>query len=551
MQKLIKWMAAVALIVSPLQAQAESPWVSLFNGKDLTDWSKTIKTYKVGEDPDKLVQVHDGKIHMYKDLAVDGDGHFGVITHKDTFSRFHLVVEYKWLDKKFKPRADRLRDAGILYHVKKHDKVWPDSLECQIQEGDTGDIVLLQTGAFSWHHPMPDAAPKGQGDAHLLPEHGGYPFYKKGFLYLGRLSEPDHLKDWNKVEVIVQADESAVHIVNGKLLARMGNMVDMDGQPLRSGKICLQLEAAELVYRNVKIRKLPEPLKASSQIVTLSAVASVPSQKRTITITNPHSYPVASNPVLSGKDAGMFKLGAFPKQLAAGESRELTVQFSADSNIKSATRCSAGLQIGELTTGTHVALQGIVLAKFEGKNEPTLEQVTRAFGIPLDVGGAKLHLDTQKATIGDSVAATYFKAVEGKKVIITPLARFSPKGEVNIGLIRKNDAALKVLGKISDVTAKNPDAHQCLLPPLVSGSIAIEFSPSNEPFGVYIQGKKYLVATDQSRSKDSRVKHGARVYPVAFFQGRKLHNAYLIGFEEASNGDYQDALFLIENVTVH
>ena len=27
-----------------------------------------------------------------------------------------------------------------------------------------------------------------------------------------------------------------------------------------------------------------------------------------------------------------------------------------------------------------------------------------------------------------------------------------------------------------------------------------------------------------------------------------MENAYLIGFEEAENGDYQDAVFLIENV---
>ena len=31
-------------------------------------------------------------------------------------------------------------------------------------------------------------------------------------------------------------------------------------------------------------------------------------------------------------------------------------------------------------------------------------------------------------------------------------------------------------------------------------------------------------------------------------QGRELEDAYLIGFEEASNGDYQDAVFLVEGV---
>jgi hypothetical protein len=35
---------------------------------------------------------------------------------------------------------------------------------------------------------------------------------------------------------------------------------------------------------------------------------------------------------------------------------------------------------------------------------------------------------------------------------------------------------------------------------------------------------------------------------VRQFEGKVLQNAYVVGFEEASNGDYQDAVFLIEGV---
>jgi hypothetical protein len=39
------------------------------------------------------------------------------------------------------------RDSGILYYSDEHenDKVWPTSIECQIQEGDCGDFWCVGT----------------------------------------------------------------------------------------------------------------------------------------------------------------------------------------------------------------------------------------------------------------------------------------------------------------------------------------------------------------------------------------------------------------------
>ena len=45
-------------------ANAESEWKSLFNGKDLSGWTVTVDKLPVGQDPDRIVQVRDGAIHM-------------------------------------------------------------------------------------------------------------------------------------------------------------------------------------------------------------------------------------------------------------------------------------------------------------------------------------------------------------------------------------------------------------------------------------------------------------------------------------------------------
>ena len=87
--------SCAAACVLALPARAGEEWKSLFNGTDLSGWTVTIDKLPEGQDPDKLVQVRDGAIHMYADTDPDTKVPFGVITHRDTFSRFHLALEYR------------------------------------------------------------------------------------------------------------------------------------------------------------------------------------------------------------------------------------------------------------------------------------------------------------------------------------------------------------------------------------------------------------------------------------------------------------------------
>jgi hypothetical protein len=534
---------SAALAVSSVPARGE--WRDLFNGKDLSGWSITLDKGKPGEDPDRLVQVRDGMIHMYADTDPSTAVPFGVITHDDTFSRFHLTLEYRWLEKRFAPRKEAIRDAGLLYHASGTDKIWPDSLEYQIQEGDTADIVLLKRHATSWRHPQPDLAPQGQGDAGLLPEHGGVPVVsRKDFLYLGRFPEHDHLAGWNQVEVIVHANETAEHRLNGHVRARLGDFRKPDGSPLSDGKICLQLEGAEIQYRHVRIRELDKPLRSNKPHLALSAVNDQPARSATLTVTNPLDRALPAALSIEGADAAAFSATAPTATLGAGQSMEVTVHFKP---IRGMARYSAGLRVGTPELGTFVLLQGIGLAAFEGKNEPPLQDIVHALGIPLNAGGTKLELDTQADTIGGSVDVRYFAKTGQGKVRITPLARFSPPGATPFGVVAKGGTELREAGKLaaSDQVA---DAHQSLLPPLEGGAEAVEIDPPAEGFAFYLHAHQYVSFTDPELPTAAKIRRTARVYPASLIAGRELKDAYVVGFEEAANGDYQDALFLLENV---
>lgn len=524
---------------------SENPWQSLFNGENLDGWDLFIDGQELNNDPENFVQVRDRIIHLYRDTDPEAEVPFGYLRTTATYSSYHFKVDYRWLAKKFAPRKDKLRDAGILYHLRGKDKIWPACLECQIQEGDTGDLVFLGASAITGFHPAPDQAPQGLGMAAQLLEHGGY--LKRGGPngYLGRLPEVDKLDDWNTVEIIVRDDKSAQHIVNGEILARLSHFQTPTVAPLSSGTIGLQLEGAELQYRNIEIRQLNAPIATSHEILSLSSVPGYSATSAKLSITNPHNYSLNSELSLTGADADHFTITKTPKSLPAGATHSLEVSFKCPPEPDK-FRFSAGLQIGTPADGAFVVLQGIGQPKFEGSNEPTLEEIVRALGVPINVGGAELSLDTKQPTIGDSQDIKFFTNAEQGLVKITPVARYSPKGLQPFGLQTGENRI--TLGTLSESTEQRPDAHQCLFPPITSGQGLVEFDAPEQPFSLFLDGPHHLCSTDPAQAKDASIPFTARCYPITHFQGKPVNNAYLVGFEEASNGDYQDALFLVENV---
>ena len=516
----------------------------LFNGVDLEGWEPLIREQPVGEDPEGMVTVKDGTIHMYENVP-EGDTvvPFGVIMTKESYSQFHLSLQYRWVGKKFHPRKDKLRDAGLLYHCYGPKKVWPPSIECQIQEGDTGDLVFIDSSALTWVHPQAHLAVKGQGDAGRLPEFGGVLNEFAEWGYIGRYPENDHMQGWTTVEAIVHGSEYAMHKVNGMVTSRVLDMRQPYGAALTSGPIALQLEAAEIQYRDVKIKVLPGYLKPSEPQLSFNQTLGLKGQNRKVTLTNTGATALAVDPVFLGSHATAFELkGGNVAALAAGESREFEILFVPDFGVG---KYDAGVQFGAEDTGCFLQLSALAQPALEGKNEPTLHQVMQVLGATVNVGGQGLSLDTQKDVLGASITARGFQVVDGEKVKITPLARFSPKGEVPYGIYDLATGDKVEVAKLVKSTEAQPDAHQAILPPSTEVKIPAQLP---QAFGLYLDGHHFVSYTEPGKSEKAKIKHTARIFQAKTLQGKRLKNAYIVGFEEAKNGDYQDALFLIEGV---
>lgn len=229
-------------------APAESPkWTSLFNGKDLSGFYTYVNLQGKSKDPEGYFKVDDGMIHILGLPVSETKKEFGYLATEKEYSDFHFRVQFKWGQKKFVPRTAQPRDSGVLYLMTGPDKVWPDSIECQVQEKDVGEMIIVGNN-LNINVPI-----KMRGNQRVFDPAGALTSIKSGRIY--KTPTADSLTDWNTVEVIVKGN-SAVHIVNGTVIMSLPDIRLANGEPLTKGKILLQAEGAEVFYRNPEIRPL-------------------------------------------------------------------------------------------------------------------------------------------------------------------------------------------------------------------------------------------------------------------------------------------------------
>src|SRR5207244_212953 len=120
-----------------------------------------------------------------------------------------IRLEYKWGNKRFPPRAEAKRDSGILYHFVGPDKVWPRSVECQIQETDTGDFWLVDGTSLTTTVESKENVKYAEGGVSHTQTNGR----------IIKSIDSENQTGWNRVEVILEGDR-VTHMVNGKVSNR-------------------------------------------------------------------------------------------------------------------------------------------------------------------------------------------------------------------------------------------------------------------------------------------------------------------------------------------
>jgi hypothetical protein len=233
--------------------------VFAFNGKNLDGWYTFLKDRGRDNDPKKVFTVRDGMLH------ISGE-EWGGITTKEEYENYKLVAEFKWAGGAHAPRENNARDCGILIHSQgedgAHDGTWMNSIECQVIEGGMGDFIVVgnKTPEFSITSTV---APEKQAGCNVfkpggeeatinsgrLNWYGRDPGWKdvKGFRGKNDVEKP--VGKWNRMEILAKGDEIFIYL-NGTLVNHATNV-----HP-RKGRIQVQSEAAEIIFRKVELTLL-------------------------------------------------------------------------------------------------------------------------------------------------------------------------------------------------------------------------------------------------------------------------------------------------------
>lgn len=241
------------------RASGTDDWSPLFNGRDLTGWYTFLQEHGKDRDPDRIITIEDGAIRLYRH-ANDGDKVvMGYIATRDEYENYHLRFQYRWGTKKFEPRHALKRDAGLYYHIIGEDAVWPKALQYQVQQTDVGDLLALY--GFQLDTSIDPKTRDDDPPTFLAPEAGGQPrvLGGQGIGYQKRLPGAFEVEGWNTAEVIAKG-AATTHLLNGHVVntGRNVRFIGPDGKarPITKGRIALEIEAAELDFRNVEIRRL-------------------------------------------------------------------------------------------------------------------------------------------------------------------------------------------------------------------------------------------------------------------------------------------------------
>jgi len=241
---------------STLKSKNEPKWISLFNGKDLNDWTVKISKHELNDNFANTFRVENGVMKVSYDGYKTFDEQYGHIFYKKPFSAYMLRVEYRFTGDQIDGGPGwAYRNSGAMLHCQDpktmlKDQDYPISIEGQMLGGDgtnersTGNLCTPGTNV--------------EIDGKLYTPH-----------CINSSSKTYHGDQWVRAEFLVLGDSVIHHIIEGDTVLTYqkpqiggGNVsnydpnVKQDGKALKSGYISLQSESHPVEFRKVELLDL-------------------------------------------------------------------------------------------------------------------------------------------------------------------------------------------------------------------------------------------------------------------------------------------------------
>ena len=186
--------------------------VALFNQKDFTGWTFCMKDHA---DPGKTWSVTNGVIHCTGQPT-------GYLRTTQVYSNYFLTVVWRFV--KVAPKAD---NTGILVHMQRPDKVWPQCIQVQGKHDHQGDLFLMEGAEAKEHRSLDKNTPVPlRGDSVEAP-----------------------VGEWNKAETIC-IHNKVESFQNGKFVNEVTECT------IDSGYIGIQSEGGDIEIRSIDFTPL-------------------------------------------------------------------------------------------------------------------------------------------------------------------------------------------------------------------------------------------------------------------------------------------------------
>ncbi|MGK7397227.1 MAG: hypothetical protein ACNS62_21805 [Candidatus Cyclobacteriaceae bacterium M3_2C_046] len=294
-----------------------------------------------------------------------------------------------------------------------------------------------------------------------------------------------------------------------------------------------------------------QPVKTSKEKMIFTAVNGKTSKNDFVSFYNYSGGDLVVKSVkITGQNASFFSVVSQPPSVIDnGTSFSPELRFSPAAGKIGPFQATLEVKIGD--EEIEVPLHGLSLLGLEGKNEPPLADVLKVLGFKADIGWTTLANHTRNELQGEEISSSLFKKAANTETIqLIPVARFSPDFPLPFGYYYPNQKTIPKLNQVGELAeAGSWHQHQTLYPELKRGSTA--FDPGSDAFGIYTYSPSHIAFSQDfmnSKYYPDQATHAVRTFPLRDSEGKLIQNAYLVAFEEAKNGDYQDYVFILQNV---
>lgn len=238
------------------QLNAEENWISLFNGKDLNDWTVKIKGHPAGENYKNTFRAVAGVLQVNYDEYDTFGTSYGHIFYKKEFSNYKLRLQYRFIGAQVKGGQEwAYKNSGVMLHSQS-----PESMGLN-QDFPVSVEVQLLGGLGAEERPTANVCTPG---THIVMNNELVTTH-----CIKSTSKTFHGNEWVNLEILVRNDSIITHKINGETVMayakpQIGGAIEIagetwkskEGNPLKKGFISLQSESHPVEFRNIELLEL-------------------------------------------------------------------------------------------------------------------------------------------------------------------------------------------------------------------------------------------------------------------------------------------------------